>query len=284
MEHFLIRTNEQKDPGLRVTNEIKDYLVKAGKKVSLEIMDSQRISEENSFKADRDNAPDLVIVLGGDGTLLRAARDYMEMEIPIFGVNLGTVGYLAEVDAKNVFSALDRIIEGDYYLENRMMLTGNLLKDNTSFETVYALNEISVLKSEPYQAIHIDIFVNGLFLCDYTADGIIVSTPTGSTGYNLSAGGPIVEPSADLIVMTPISPHTLNSRSVILSAFDDIKIVIKSDSNGNSQDATAMADGAVHFNMSTGDAFELKKSEKHTVILRLDRKSFLETLHRKLNA
>lgn len=284
MNRFLVRTNESKDKGFETTNFIKDFLEKNGKTVSIEIMDDKKIyGKEEATSFDDNNRPDAVIVLGGDGTMLRAARDFVEEEIPLLGVNLGSLGYLAEVEKSNLEAALNKVINKDFFIEERMMLEGNILRDGQIVNHTVALNDISVLKSLPFRAINFDVFVNGQFLKSYGADGVIVSTPTGSTGYNLSAGGPIVEPGADLLVLTPVCPHTMNSRSIILSGEDEVIIDIKEAKNGGEQAAFAMGDGAAHFDLKTGDSFVLRRSEKRTRIIKLKKESFLEILQKKMN-
>lgn len=284
MERFLIRTNQSKDENLEVTGQIKDFLLSRGKKVVTELMDDARIkAEEKAITFEDGMQPDLVIVLGGDGTMLRAARDYMFVSVPLIGVNLGSLGYLTEVEKENVIPALEKVLNGDYQIEERMMLEGTFLKQGIEAGHVRALNEISVLKSDPFQAIGVNIYVNGKFLKDYSGDGVIVATPSGSTGYNFSAGGPIVEPSADLLVLTPVAPHTLMARSIVLSPKDEIKIELKGQKNGVFQKALASADSANSFELESGDSFVLRKSDKRTRIVKVESLSFLEVLSRKLS-
>lgn len=284
MNRFLIRTNESKDEGFKTTNLIRDYLEKNGKEVIIEVMDDKKIyGKEESASFTKKDRPDAAIILGGDGTMLRAARDFVEEEIPLLGVNLGSLGYLSEVENANVESALDKLLSGDFFIEERMMLEGTILRDGKTVAHTRALNDIAVLKSLPYRAINFDVYVNGQFLKNYGADGVIVSTPTGSTGYNLSAGGPIVEPCAEMMVLTPVCPHTLNSRSIILAGEDEVVIEIKEAKNGGIQDAFAMSDGAGHFELKTGDTFVMNRSEKRTRIIKLNKVSFLEILQKKMN-
>lgn len=283
MERFLIRTNQSKDEGLAITNIIKSFLEERGKTVALELMDEAQIKCEGADKQfSQADKPDMVFVLGGDGTMLRAARDYMNSSIPLIGINLGSVGYLTEVDRENLLPALEKIIDGDFEIEERMMLEGTCIKSGEEVGKFRALNDISVLKAVPFQAINFNIYVNDKFLKDYSADGVIVSTPTGSTGYNLSAGGPIVEPGADLIVLTPVSPHTLMHRSIILSPNDEIRIELKA-RNGISQPAVASADSANIVDLSSTDTVILRKSEKRIKIVKVSSLSFLEVLSKKLS-
>ncbi len=284
MERFVIRTNKLKDEGLAITEKIKSFLENKGKTVTLDLLDEERLNNEEATRENLgEKDPDLVIVLGGDGTMLRAARDYMALSVPLLGVNLGSLGYLTEVEKDNVIPALEKVLSGDYEIEERMMLEGTFIKQKEEKGYVRALNDISVIKSNPFQAIGLNIYVNGKFLKDYNADGIIVSTPTGSTGYNLSAGGPIVEPGADLLLLTPVSPHTLMARSIILSAKDEIKIELKGAKDGVAQRACASADSATHFELESGDSFVLRRSDKRTKIVKISSLSFLEVLHRKLS-
>ena len=284
MDRFLVRTNESKDAGFEVTNQIKKFLEDNGKTVDIEIFDDEKIyGKEEAFEFDKKERPDAVIVLGGDGTMLRAARDFVEEEVPLLGVNLGSLGYLSEVEKSNIIPALEKLIKGDYFIEERMMLEGNIIRDGKAITHTVGLNDIAVLKSLPYRAINFDVYVNGQFLKTYGADGVIVSTPTGSTGYNLSAGGPVVEPCADLLVLTPVCPHTMNSRSIILAGEDEIYIEIKDAKNGGEQSAFAMSDGAAHFELKTGDAFVMRRSEKRTRVIKLNKVSFLEILQKKMN-
>ncbi|WP_026653186.1 NAD(+)/NADH kinase [Butyrivibrio proteoclasticus] len=282
MDHFCIVTNKSKDTDFKMTNYIRDYLVSHGKKC--DIAESMRLepSEDKlgrKYLSDIPEDAECVIVLGGDGTMLQAARSVASRDIPLIGVNLGTLGYLAEVETGGVDEALSRIISGNYETEERMMLYG--LVNN---KRDYALNDIVISRySRAIETINFDIYVNDLFLCNYHADGIIISTPTGSTGYSMSAGGPIVEPSADMILITPICPHTLNSRSMVLSGNTKIRIVIGSGRDNAEQTVAACFDGSENVQMKTGDQIEIERSEKITKIIRLNRVSFLEVLGKKFD-
>ncbi len=270
-KRFLIYTNRQKDKGLTVTEYIRSYLESRGQRVFL-----------NTDEADRRETADCMIVLGGDGTMLRAARETRERNIPIIGVNLGTLGYMTEIEPDHLEEALERLITGDYERESRMMLHGRAyLKGNEAED--WALNDIVIARSGPLQIIRFNIYVNGQFLNAYCADGMIVTTPTGSTGYNLSAGGPLVAPQAKLIMLTPICPHTLNQRSIILSPEDVIEIEIPQGADGGMQTVEASFDGSRGIPLCTGDRIRIMQSQKVTEFIRLNRVSFLEVLHGKLS-
>lgn len=285
MKHFLIYTNKHKDKKLATTEYIRSYLETRGQHVTLKIKEADwknKKVEEVEEEADIPMGVDCMIVLGGDGTVLEAARETKKLHIPIIGVNLGTLGYLTEIEPSGLDEALDRLIAGDYEQECRMMLNGKVLHVDGATEEGWALNDIVISRSGSLQVIKFDIYVNGQFLNDYSADGMIVTTPTGSTGYNLSAGGPLIEPKAKLITLTPICPHTLNQRSIILSPDDVIEIVIPMGREGREQSVEANFDGGHNVTMTTGDRIRIVQSEKTTEFIQLNQVSFLEVLHKKM--
>lgn len=276
MKHFFLITNRVKDPEGTYTGQITEYLRSHGAEVICAVSDRMR---------ERIEVPEGVecaVVLGGDGTLLKAAQDMRECGIPLLGVNLGTLGYLAEVEIGNIEKALSRLLCGEYVIENRMMLSGRAyLRDGEEVHH-YALNDIVISRCGPMQILQFDIYVNGQFLNGYSGDGMIVATPTGSTGYNMSAGGPIVEPGASLLVLTPICPHTLNNRSIILSPEDEVRIEIPGGREKTVQTVEANFDGAHRIILRTGDQIVIKRASRTTGILKLNTESFLEILHKKM--
>lgn len=289
MKHFLIYTNRHKDAGLKETERIRNYLETKGQRVSVMLKEEDELStavrREGIIYAPSDEISsdaDCMIVLGGDGTVLQAAREVKKLHIPIIGVNLGTLGYMTEIETGNMEEALDRLIMGDYQQESRMMINGRVLFADGSSREDWALNDIVISRSGSLQIIKFNIFVNGQFLNDYKADGVIVTTPTGSTGYNLSAGGPLVEPGAKLIMLTPICPHSLNQRSIILSAEDVIEIEIPHGREGRPQSVEANFDGSHKIALSTADRIRIVQSEKTTEFIQLNHVSFLEVLHKKM--
>lgn len=283
MEHFYIITNQEKDDKLEVTNLVQKMLEENGKRVSMYvrqcILDGVSYTDAQTIPED----VDCILVLGGDGTLLQAARDVVEKEIPLLGINLGTLGYLAEVEKTGIEKAINQLIRGEYHLEDRMMLTGQVIREGKILEDTYALNDVSITRGGSLQIINFDIYVNGQFLNSYSADGIIISTPTGSTGYNMSAGGPIVEPKANLIVLTPICPHTFNTRSIILSAEDVVVVEVKPARDGRRLEVEANFDGSHRVLLQPGDRIQVARSEKTTGIVKLSEVSFLEILHKKMS-
>ncbi len=279
MDRFCIVTNKNKDRDLKLTYYIKEYLEQRGKICEI----AKERTEEDPLLISRKHLSvipedtEICIVLGGDGTMLQAARSIAYMDIPLVGVNLGTMGFLAEVEENAIDDALDRILKGEYVIEDRMMLRGALegKKD-------YSLNDIIVTRYKGITTISYNVWVNDQFLCSYSADGLIVSTPTGSTGYNMSAGGPIIEPLANMILLTPVCPHSFNSRSLVFSPGSKIVVELTQGHDGQKQKAIVSFDGGGTQLMETGDKIEIKMSKKTTKILRLNEVSFLDVISKKI--
>lgn len=286
MKHFLIYTNRHKDKNLETTRRICSFLELKGQRTTVRAdgdhLRGVRESDTDEAPPDIPRDVDCMIVLGGDGTVLQAARETKKLHIPIIGVNLGTLGYMTEIEPANLEEALERLIQGDYQQESRMMLNGKALLADGRAEEGWALNDIVISRSGSLQIIKFNIYVNGQFLNDYNADGMIVTTPTGSTGYNLSAGGPLIEPKAKLIMLTPICPHSLNQRSIILSPEDVIEIEIPRGREERVQTVEANFDGSHVIPLRTGDRIRIVQSEKITEFIQLNQVSFLEVLHKKM--
>jgi NAD+ kinase len=229
-------------------------------------------------EADLMSRASVVVVFGGDGTILRAARAAAPRGIPILGVNLGGFGFLAEVNGPEVERALHRLLEGDYRLDERMMLRGWVERDGRRIQEVLALNDIVVTKSGYARLLKLHTHVNAELLATHLADGLIVATPTGSTAYSLSAGGPIVHPGVEGIVLTPIAAHTLNARAVVVSAEDTIGIRVEP----VGAPPVLTVDGQEGFPLEPGDEVRVERSPHRTRLVRLGRGGFYSLLRAKL--
>lgn len=285
MEKFTIITNSVKDKNRLVTNKIADYLL-SHKKECMVLEAEERRENQPYYYTDVSQIPDdmeCVIVLGGDGTLLQAARDVVDREIPLFGINLGTLGYLAEIEQHNIYPALDRLMSDRFTIERRMMLSGVILRNGQEIARDVALNDIVISREGPLRVVRFHNYVNDTFLNTYKADGIIISTPTGSTGYSLSAGGPIISPNASMLLMTPLAPHALNTRSIVFSPEDVITVEVGEGRDGSVEQGMAYFDGAASVPMVTGDKIRISKSKKDTRIIKINNISFLETLRNKMS-
>lgn len=283
MEHFYVITNPTKDAELKTACSIREYLISRGKTCLVDEGTKNPDGGGYTYKEQVSGEIDCIIVVGGDGTLLQAAIDLADRDIPFLGINLGTLGFLAEVNRTGIEDALDKLIKNEYEIEKRMMLCGKSHYIGGIKDEARALNDIVITRKGSLQIINFNIYVNGQFLHRYHADGMIVSTPTGSTGYSLSAGGPIVEPKAELILLSPICPHSMQNRSIVLSSGDVVVVEIESSRDGENQEVEAIFDGSHKVSLCTGERIEIKKSEKTTGIVKLSKVSFLEVLHRKMS-
>ena len=283
MDKFYIITNCAKDQNLQFTNEIVSYLKEHGRECP--VQQAERKKEGAYHYTDPDLIPEgteCLLVLGGDGTLLQASRDVVYREIPMLGINLGTLGFLAEVDKHSVYSALDQLMEDDYEIEERMMLTGTVWHGDQIIGQDIALNDIVIGREGPLRVVRFKNYVNDVYLNSYNADGIIISTPTGSTGYSLSCGGPIVSPNATMTLMTPIAPHTLNTRSIIFPAEDVITVELGKGRRQVQEQGLASFDGDTEIPIVTGDRIVIHKASVSVKILKLNHLSFVEVLRQKM--
>ncbi len=280
MKHFFIITNKTKDPDLEATNRIKKYLEDHG--AVCEVAQEKAGVDKNTYSFHVSEDADVCIVLGGDGTMLQAAANVIDLGIPIIGVNLGTVGYLTEVELSGAEAAMDRLLADDYEIEERMMLQGILRQGEDAGKVNYALNDIVIARCSSLQVLNFNIYVNNMPLTEYQADGIILSSPTGSTGYNMSAGGPIVDPKAQILLLTPICPHTINARTIVLSENDRVTVEIGSGRGGAEQVVEASLDGGRRKIMKSGDRIDILAADKVTKVVKLSSESFINTLRVKL--
>jgi NAD+ kinase len=284
MDSFLIITNKEKDLDLHLTKKIAASIVNAGKRVVLSSVSS--VQEENK-PVEIPSGVECAIVLGGDGTIIQTANDLMKHDIPILGVNLGTLGFLAEVEAHHVDEALDRLFKKDYRVENRIMIEGTVInhsgqKDHFTQMTGYALNDVVIARKGFSRIISLGIYVNDVLVDNFRGDGVIISTPTGSTAYNLSAGGPLVLAQASVMVITPICPHSLSPRSIVVSAEDTIKVVVGKSKKTQEAEAIATFDGSKVVDLGTDDVILMKRAKYNTQLIKLDNTGIYEILRSKL--
>jgi len=220
---------------------------------------------------------DIIISIGGDGTFLKSSK---LGEKPIIGINTGTLGYLTEINPDNIEKSLKEILNGNFHIENRMMLEGKIIKANGEIIKIpESLNEIAISKNT-FGVVRFDAIVNEKLINSYTADGILICTPTGSTAYNLSCGGPIVDPTAEIITLTPIAPHTVINRSIVLS--DDSIVEIKIAELRKNTTSYVLYDG-LPIQIFSGDTVKIKKSDKVTKIIKLEDRSFIDTIRENIN-
>ncbi|HKZ17417.1 MAG TPA: NAD(+)/NADH kinase [Geobacteraceae bacterium] len=221
---------------------------------------------------------DMVVVLGGDGTLISVARKVGDREVPIMGVNLGSLGFLTEITLDGLFPALESCLRGDSKISERMMLKVTLTREEEEICTHEALNDVVINKGAPAKIISLDAFVNGSFLAIFKADGLIVASPTGSTGYSLSATGPIIDPSIDCMLITPICPHTLTNRPLVVAAERVITVTLDS----MMENVMLTIDGQVGVNLMYRDVITVRRAEHRTRLVMSSDTDYFEVLRNKL--
>ena len=221
---------------------------------------------------------DVLIVLGGDGTLLSAMRRAGEKEVPILGVNLGGLGFLTEITQDELLPVLEKVLHGEFRTHDRVALRASVIREGKEVATFRALNDAVINKGALARIITLKTTINGEYVATFRADGLILSTPTGSTAYSLSAGGPIVYPSLSTIIMTPICPHTLTNRPIIVPD----NVVVGASLDSESEEVLLTVDGQVGFPMKHGDTVEVKKAPGRVLLIESPYKGYFEVLRTKL--
>jgi len=278
MKNFLIITNSKKDKNNEITERIRSHLTQKGAVCNV-IDHYDRIWED---PIEIPEGTQCILVIGGDGTILAAARALVGTGIPLLGINRGTLGFLADVKLSEIRMALDRLLHDDYRLENRVMLSAEVFRDGEPVDRYIALNDIIVSKSNTLKTIGLTVKINGAVFDSYHADGVVVCTPTGSTGYNLSAGGPIINPTCKNYVITPICPHSLTARCVVLAKDDIVTIEMTQIREGEREEGIASYDGRDGVHLTPGDKVVVYRADAVTPFIKIDEVSFVEILKEKM--
>ncbi len=221
---------------------------------------------------------DIIIVLGGDGTLLSIARLIGDHDVPIVGVNLGSLGFLTEVILEEMYDTLENIYRNEFATSQRLLLTAYVTREEERIAEYSALNDVVITKSALARVIDLETCINQQYVSTYKADGLIIGTPTGSTAYNLSAGGPIIYPDMHALVMTPICPHTLTNRPIVIPDTSEIEVTLKSEN----EDVFLTLDGQVGFALRSQDVVHLKKAEHMIRLILPSERNYFEVLRTKL--
>ena len=284
MKKFALLTNYSKDRKLVYTRLIETYITENGGThwVPEHISEPDDDGDQQYDLSDMPADIECVIVLGGDGTLLQAAREMLDRHIPLLGINLGTLGFLTSAEKSELPGCLDSVLDDSCSIDERMMLRGSVYHGQEKIQTNIALNDVIITRAGFSRLVELKIYVNGELLSIYNADGIIVSTPTGSTGYSLSAGGPIIFPQTDVMVITPICPHSLQARSLVVSGEDRIMIEIGRRRKTQREEAMVTFDGRSAQELETGDRIEIYKAQETTQLIRLKGRSFYQVLQNKI--
>lgn len=279
MQNIAIFPNTDRDPDFSVTQAVAKILHGFGKNVILdsELRGKAKVDAEFREKHELLSVCDLIVVLGGDGTILRVANDAADYDIPIMGINLGHLGFLAqaESDETGVFS---RLFAGEFTIRRSMMLEMRIFSGGVPSERYTALNDV-ILRGGQSKMISAEVEIDGTVTDRYLADGMIIATSTGSTAYSLSCGGPIVHPSLDCMILTPICPHTLKSRCIVIPP--DSRVRVRIDAEYRS-DAAVRTDGRPVGVLGRGDFIEIVRSERYASLINLNGKSFFDVIRSKL--
>lgn len=280
MKNFLLISNKYKDADLALTQRVVGFL-KDHHAVCHVLADLE--SDYNELPIP-DGETECILVIGGDGTMLQAARVIAGKKIPMIGINKGTLGFLTEIEIGDLEESLLQILEDDFEITERMMLKGEIYHGENKIQESLALNDMVVTRSGISRIIECKIWVNGKVMNIYHGDGMIVATPTGSTGYNLSAGGPVVCPKADIVLLTPICPHTMGARSTVLVPSDDLWIEIGKVRKTQKEEAIATFDGQTGVNLTPGDRIHVRPADEKLFLIKLREHNFYEILRNKLKS
>ncbi len=281
MKTFGIIVNKDKDEGLIYTKKLIESIRSRGGKVRV----SSDIARELGF-ADNGldeisviDGSDIIVCLGGDGTFLKVARKVYLKNIPMLGINLGSLGFLTEVDRNEIEDAVNCLIDGKFHIEERMMLEAVIRSNGKAIATDVALNDVVITRESVSRIMSIRTYINDTFIDIFPGDGLIVSSPTGSTGYTLSAGGPIVEPNVELIIVTPICPHLLYSRSFVATGDRVVKAVVD---ESYAHKAVVSVDGELGYEIKAGDVVEVRKSPHTVKFIKVNDRSHYQILRSKI--
>ncbi|WP_018132477.1 NAD(+)/NADH kinase [Effusibacillus pohliae] len=281
MKKIGIAVNQNKPTAVAVTRQLIELLEEKGASVCVDSAVAGKIGRPD-IAMEVGQFPghvDLVFVLGGDGTLLGVARQLAVYDLPMLGINLGHLGFLSEAEPEDLPSAVDRVLRGDYHLEKRMMIEASIIRGGQVIHKNIALNDVGIAKGSFGRMVTLSVYVDDMYVDKYSGDGLIVSTPTGSTAYSLSCGGPIVSPHINVIVVTPICPHTLHSRPFIIQKNQEVRVVVSATHN----DIGMTIDGQVGYRVEVNDIIRIRKSPHYTTLIKWQERGFFDVLRQKLH-
>ncbi len=266
--------------GHKILTELIQWLDKKDRQVIMDKGTASITGQDSPFQwADIPARADLLIVLGGDGTILSVARSAHPFNVPIFGVNLGTLGFLAEVTLPDLYEVLEKVLNGQFECENRMLLNACVWRDKKKVGDYHVLNDVVINKGALARIVNLEVRVNSQYMTSYRADGLIIATPTGSTAYSLSAGGPIIHPSMDALVLSPICPFTLTNRSIVIPDQSLIQVELATEN----ENVRVTFDGQEGCDMLRGDILEVKKAQTPIQLIQAPGKNYYQTLRNKLH-
>ncbi|MEA4973391.1 MAG: NAD(+)/NADH kinase [Candidatus Metalachnospira sp.] len=273
--------NYDKEAAMELVKDLVEFLKSKDCKpvLTYNIAELTGLKEIGVSKFELYSKSEFILVLGGDGTLLDTGRKAAKYGTPLLGINMGTMGFLASADGSDANETIVKVLNNEYKLEKRLMLESEITSESDTPKTYNAVNDVCITRGVFTKITSYSIFVNDEYVATFRADGIIISTPTGSTAYNLSAGGPVLKPDISCMVITPICAHSLHSRSIVVSADDVIRVEASFGSNG---DIIMSMDGQTSVILNNGDSIKIRKSEHSVNIIKTNKMGFYDILRRKL--
>lgn len=265
-----------------ITNPLKEKSVEFAPVAASYLRENGYEAEIITGVTETFTSADIALVLGGDGTILRAARQLYGKDVPIFGINFGRLGYLTEYSSEDAVDGLSKIISGQYTIESRMMLEGEIERNGERIASFIALNEVCAYRAMLMHALSTKLYINGKHTETVSGDGLIISTPTGSTSYNLSAGGPVLTPTSQNIVITPVASHSFSNPSIVMDGKDVARVEVSFGSPEDKGFAYLEVDGNERYELCDGDVINVRRAEQDTKIIKATDKSFYQTLREKL--
>ncbi len=281
MKNIALIPNSDRDKNYKYTKELIN-IIGSRAKVLLSKKHTD-IGEDVCYADDKELfiKADIAIALGGDGTILAVANEALGYDVPVLGINLGHLGFLAEIEPSDMEYAVTRLLSDNFKIENRVMIRADIYRDAKSIQTFHALNDIVVARASFSRILRLRTTIDNHLLDSFAADGVILSTPTGSTGYSLSAGGPIIDPSLEAMLITPVCPHTMRTRPMAVPLAKELMVELEE--GYDDEGAFVSADGKQGINLAPGDVVRASKSEYTMKLIKITDATFYDTIRQKLN-
>jgi NAD+ kinase len=278
MKKIGIICKQEREDTQEILRDLVPWLKRRDCEIFVDIETASKLDIKGYLRAEIPSLVDVVLVLGGDGTMLSVSRLVANKDVPILGVNLGSMGFITEINKEEIYDALERMLSNLGALEERLMLRAQVYRDGKKASEFTVLNDVVINKGALARIIDLETYINDKYVTTYKSDGLIISTPTGSTAYSLSAGGPILYPTLECIVLTPICSHTLTNRPIVLPDDFEIKVVLKT----LSEDVYLTIDGQVGFSLRMDDTIVVVKSGQKTKLLLPIERDYFDILRTKL--
>lgn len=273
--------NLGKDNALTVCLELMNWLEERGEKVLLTMEAADAVGRAELAVDDEEmaRASRMIAVLGGDGTLLSVARRWPFWGVPVLGINLGNLGFLTEIECADLYAGMERVLQGDYLVQERMMLRAIVRRGQRTVNELYGLNDVVITKGAFSRLLHLEVYIEKQYYDTLPADGVVIATPTGSTAYSLSAGGPIVDPNTNVMLLTPICAHSLQSRPMVISPESKLGIVV----HAQHDDIVLTMDGQEAFRLNPEDQIIVSRAPMVARLVKLPPRSFYDVLRNKFS-